>query len=279
KNAGPPSAVGSNGCTQDTLPHLRVPHCRHGHEIATINKRLGTLEPDFPEATVEVCFTDITIELAFEAHEESSFLVNNTHVNNDPLWMWTVMEAFIAVGDHDPTEYLEFEIAPSNRIWTGFIHNPTKDFSSKGTAFIDAWDTYPINYFTENDIQSKTWKSNVSLPLSMFNVEKPEGTKWRMNFFRTYYAVDENSEQEYGAWNPNMQISFHQTPCFGKVQFVEGTGETGSAGAKNDAGGDASNDLWGLMRKDTDSSPVHLSIWFSLFTVLCMACFSVITIV
>jgi hypothetical protein len=31
----------------------------------------------------------------------------------------------------------------------------------------------------------------------MFNVEKPEGTEWGINFFRTYYA-DKYSEQEYG---------------------------------------------------------------------------------
>eukprot|EP00804_Cyclotella_cryptica_P021355 CCRYP_001596-RA/>CCRYP_001596-RA protein AED:0.10 eAED:0.10 QI:1299/1/1/1/0.55/0.6/10/474/1295 len=272
-----PSAVGSHGCTQDTLPHLNVPHCRYGHGTATINRRLGTLATNFPEATVRVCFTENTIELIFEAHKEISFVVNNTHVNNDPLWMWTVMEAFIAVGEHDPTQYLEFEIAPSNRIWTGFIHNPTKDFSSKGTAFIDAWETYPMTYFTVMDIPSQTWKSNVSLPLSMFNVEKPEGTVWRMNFFRTYYAVDENSEQEYGAWNPNKQISFHQTPCFGKVLFVERAGETGSAEANNEFGGDTSSDLWGLMRKDGDSALV--SIWLSPFTVMSMTFFVVAAMV
>eukprot|EP00571_Detonula_confervacea_P004042 CAMPEP_0172328100 /NCGR_PEP_ID=MMETSP1058-20130122/60175_1 /TAXON_ID=83371 /ORGANISM="Detonula confervacea, Strain CCMP 353" /LENGTH=348 /DNA_ID=CAMNT_0013045199 /DNA_START=123 /DNA_END=1170 /DNA_ORIENTATION=+ len=208
-----------HGCVEDTLPQLNVPHCDNGHATATIDKRLGTLEADFPQAYVGLCYTDTTLELIFEAQKETSYLVNDTFVNNDPIWMKTVMEAFIATGDHDPTEYLEFEVAPNNVIWTGMIHNPNKDFTSKATAFIDDWETYPITSVTTKDVGSQTWKSLVSLPLTMFNVEKPEGTVWRMNFFRTYYA-DETSDQEYGAWNPNKLISFHQTPCFGKVQFA-----------------------------------------------------------
>jgi len=93
----------------------------------------------------------------------------------------------------------------SQVIWTGFIHNPNKDFTDKATAFIEDWETYPITTATTKDAAAQTWKSAVSLPLSMFNVESPEGTEWRMNFFRTYYQ-DDTSEQEYGAWNPNKLI-------------------------------------------------------------------------
>jgi hypothetical protein len=191
---------------------------------------------------VDICYTDTTIELTFEATEEASYLVNDTFANNDPLWMWTVMEAFIAIGDHDPTEYLEFEVAPNNKIWTGFIHNPTKDFSSKATAFIDDWETYPITSTTTTDTMSKTWKSEVSLPLSMFNVPSPQFTVWRMNFFRTYFAVDGTSEQEYGAWNPNKLISFHQTPCFGNVVFdTKGTTGNGSEASASDVADEKTN--------------------------------------
>lgn len=97
----------------DTLPELTVPNCIDGSAIATINKRLGTLESNFPEAIVEVCYTDKTIELACEAKHEISNLVNVTQVNNDPLWLWTVTEAFTATDTHNPTKHLEFEVAPT----------------------------------------------------------------------------------------------------------------------------------------------------------------------
>ena len=205
-----------HGCIEDELPSMSVPDCDDGFSIATINKRLGSLAQDFPEATVILCYTDKSLELTFKATGETSYLVNETMVNNDEIWRWTVMEAFIGVGEHAPTRYLEFEVAPNNVTWIGFIHNPNKDFTSKATAFVDDLDTYPITVSTVRNGAEQTWTSTVSLPLSMFNVADPVNTKWRMNFFRTFYK-DENSEQEYGAWIPNKQISFHQSECFGHV--------------------------------------------------------------
>ena len=110
---------GPHGCTADTLPSLTVPHCDSGITTATINKRLGTLAADFPEATVDLCYTDKSIELTFKAQGEKSYHVDEAYGNNDPIWEYTVLEAFIALGGHDPTEYLEFEVAPNNVIWTG----------------------------------------------------------------------------------------------------------------------------------------------------------------
>lgn len=220
--AGAAEETNGHGCTDATLPRLDVPHCSSGTSgVATINRRLVTLKDDFPESTVELCYTDISLELKFQAQDEISFLVNETYVNNDSIWMWTVMEAFIATGDHDPTEYLEFEVAPNNVIYTARIHNPNKDFTKHSAAFIDDWDSYPITSETTRDVEAQTWTSDVSLPLSMFNVAAPEGTQWRMNFFRTFYAssTDSTAEQEYGAWNPNKLVSFHQSPCFGKVRL------------------------------------------------------------
>jgi hypothetical protein len=74
-----------------------VPNCLDGSTIATINKQLGTLEADFPKATVGLSYTKTTLELVFYAKDETFYLVNEAFVNDDPLWMWTVMEAFIAI--------------------------------------------------------------------------------------------------------------------------------------------------------------------------------------
>ncbi|KAL7524871.1 hypothetical protein ACHAXR_000753, partial [Thalassiosira sp. AJA248-18] len=138
------AANDGHGCTESNLPSLEVPRCDNGSEIATINRRLGTLAADFPEGTVELCYTDKTLEMTFKATGEASYHVDEDMANNDPIWMYTVMEAFIGAGDNDPTKYLEFEVSPTNQLWTGWIHNPYKNWTSKATAFIDDWDTYPI---------------------------------------------------------------------------------------------------------------------------------------
>ncbi|KAL7525008.1 hypothetical protein ACHAXR_000818 [Thalassiosira sp. AJA248-18] len=80
----------------------------------------------------------------FKTQEEVSYL-NETMSNNDPIWMYTVVEAFIGTGDNEPTKYLEFEVSPTNQLWTGRIqHNPNKNWTSEATASIDDWGTYPI---------------------------------------------------------------------------------------------------------------------------------------
>ena len=187
---------------------------------AVINKRLGSLADDFPRATVDICYTDTTIRLVFTAYDEVSYHMNESYQNNDPIFDYTVMEAFVAAGGwYDPTSYLEFEVAPNNVTWTGFIQNPNKNFTPSAAAMITDLNVYPIIANTSTDPSQNTWTSVVSLPLSMFNIANPEGTQWRMNFFRTYYK-DSKSPQEFGAWNPNKLISFHQTPYFGKVRFV-----------------------------------------------------------
>ena len=258
-------AAGPHGCDPASLPSLEVPRCGVGRASAAVDRRLGTLAADFPRTTVELCYTDEALELRFLALDETSYLVNNTLVNNDPLWMWTVMEAFIATGRHDPTAYLEFEVAPNNRIWTGLIHNPHKDFTSKATAFIDDWDTYPIVAVTENDVRARMWQSDVSLPLSLFNVAAPAGTVWRMNFFRTYYA-HRGAEQEYGAWNPNKLISFHQTPCFGHVRLAEASAAGTPAGDEAAEGKTADRESWTMAewsKPESESSASRSSAWLS----------------
>lgn len=221
-----------HGCAEP-LPRLDVPHCSSGTSgVATINRRLVTFTA-FPEALVQLCYTDRSLELTFQAREERSYLVNDTYVNNDPIWEWTVMEAFIATGEQDPTHYLEFEVAPNNVLYTAWVHNPNKDFTTNSAAFINDWASYPITSDTTRDAAAQTWTAEVSLPFSMFNVAAPAGTPWRMNFFRTFYANSTTAEQEYGAWNPNKLVSFHQTPCFGKVR-LEGGDDKKAASAKCD---------------------------------------------
>ena len=104
-----------HGCTEATLPRLEVPHCRRGiHGVVRIHRRLVTLHEDFPATRVQLCYTDRALKLTFQAREERSYRVHATYGNNDPSWEWTVLEAFIATGEPDPTHYLELEVAPNN---------------------------------------------------------------------------------------------------------------------------------------------------------------------
>lgn len=201
---------------------------------AVIDHFTGTMAPGFPKATVNVCYTTSTLDLHFVANEEYTYYMNDEYTHhNDPIYEYTVMEAFVAVGPHNPTSYLEFEVNPHNVTWTAYIQNPNGGANPIAAAMIDDLDVYGITASTFINETAKMWTSTVSLPFRMFNIDDPiRHIEWRMNFFRTYFADVGNSsssgatnppqQQLFGAWSPNpvQPASFHQTPYFGRVTLL-----------------------------------------------------------
>ncbi|KAJ3006488.1 UNVERIFIED_CONTAM: hypothetical protein HDU68_004036 [Siphonaria sp. JEL0065] len=201
-----------------------------------IAQTLGDRSPFVAPSTVSLCYTNDAIKLKFANTKEPYYSVNPAYGHNDNIWEQTVAEAFIVNVpnfDVDPQTYLEFEVSPTNQTYSAFIYNPSK-VRAAGTPFdhffvgsqpIDSSNSCKdgrcarfdgITASTVADHDQKTWTSEVSIPLALFNVIRPAGTIWRANFFRTTY---DGTNQQYGAWNAPNVISFHQTPCFGTLQF------------------------------------------------------------
>lgn len=147
--------------------------------MASYNKTFPN-QTHFPPTEVAICYTVDSINLAFTAHNETSFYYNPSQGTNKAIWEYEVMETFIALGDKDPQTYLEFEVNPNNVTFQAFIYNPGK-VRADGAA---------------------------------------QGTKWRMNFFRTVVAPDTFPNQTLSAWSPPDKASFHMTPFFGHVEFI-----------------------------------------------------------
>ncbi|KAM4064534.1 hypothetical protein HRG_005101 [Hirsutella rhossiliensis] len=195
--------------------------------------RVGTLDfaqsvPDrkpFPRTQVDLCYTNEHLEVRFTAYDEVNFYFNESHGTNDDIWAYEVMEAFIHMGTGDPQTYLEFEVSPNNVTYQAFVYNPSKDRSANA-PFDHFFVTDPakdgFSAVTELNRTGNIWKSNVKIPLGLFNVNKgaARGTKWRMNFFRTVVSPTTYPNQELGAWSSPLKASFHITECFGKVLFL-----------------------------------------------------------
>ncbi|KAI9345250.1 hypothetical protein BDR26DRAFT_856613 [Obelidium mucronatum] len=209
-----------------------------GVNIASVQiaQNLGDRSLYAAPSTVSICYTDDAIKLNFLNTKEPYYAVNPAYGHNDNIWEQTVAEAFIVnvpSYDVDPTTYLEFEVSPTNQTYSAFIYNPSK-VRTAGTPFdhffvgsqpIDSTNSCKdgrcarfngITAATTTNKAQKTWTSDVSLPLALFNVNRPAGTIWRANFFRTTF---DGKDQTYGAWNAPNVISFHQVPCFGTLQF------------------------------------------------------------
>ncbi|KAF7324827.1 Carbohydrate-binding domain, family 9-like, subgroup [Mycena kentingensis (nom. inval.)] len=193
------------------VPSLKVPACPAKGSIS-YNLSVPDKAP-FPRTDVDVCYDASAIHITFTAHNETNFFVNKTFGTNDPIYMYTAMETFIALGTGDPQTYLEFEIAPNNvradgaQFDTLYLQDPIGD---------------GLTGVTKTDKPAKLWTSAVRIPLGLFNVDngKAKGTQWRMNFFRIITSPKSFPDQFYGAWNPPSEANFHMTPFFGNVQFV-----------------------------------------------------------
>ena len=215
----PPTSP-ATGCSQ---PNIDVPAypC-----ISTISycKSVpdGTL---FPRTEVDLCYTDEHLHVSFIAYGEVSFYFNASQSTNDDIWKYEVMEAFIQKGTDDPQTYLEFEVNPNNVTYQAFVYNPSK-LRANGEPFDHRFISDPAMHgfssMTKLDMANKLWRSDVKIPLGLFNVDKGEarGTQWRMNFFRTVTSPNSYPKQELGAWNPPDKADFHITSFLGRVHFV-----------------------------------------------------------
>jgi hypothetical protein len=217
------TAANALSAAVENLPHLDVPACP-AKATTAYDKSVPDLA-DFPPTQVDICWTNSHFEIDFTAHAETSFFVNSSYANNDPIWQYTVMETFIATGAEDPTKYLEFEVAPNNVTWTAFIHNPSKvrdDDAPLETFYIDDPLAAGISAHTVLDKETHIWTSYTKIPLHLFHIEEghAKGTKWRMNFFRTVTSPEMFPKQLYGAWNPPNKANFHMTPFFGNIELV-----------------------------------------------------------
>ncbi|GAP87928.1 putative carbohydrate-binding family 9-subgroup [Rosellinia necatrix] len=207
------------------LPSVKVPSCEKGTGSVQYDRSVPNGKEKFPLTKVDLCYTDSDIKITFTAFEEVNFFYNTSHTTNDPLYEYEVMEAFIYHGTSDPKTYLEFEVSPNNVTWQAFIYNPSK-VRAAGAPFDGGKIEMPIIdglvASTSLDRDAGIWVSNATIPLGLFNVEdgEAEGTKWRMNFFRTVVSPDTFPAQGLGAWNPTNMSNFHMTPFFGHVLFV-----------------------------------------------------------
>ncbi|OQR94906.1 hypothetical protein THRCLA_08068 [Thraustotheca clavata] len=215
------SAATDLGCFP--LPTIDVPSCPSTIQ-ADISQRLVDRSP-FPQTHVDICYTDTSIELSFHAKEQINFMTNPEYGYNDNIWQYNVMETFISLGTQDPATYFEFEVSPTNQSYGAFVFNPHKDFSSPIGHFfvganVDEARSFGISVSTQSNEETQMWSANASFPLTLFNVDIPQGTTWRMNFFRKITSPSIFPAQDCGAWNAPNQYNFHETPCFGLVRFV-----------------------------------------------------------
>ncbi|GJN82869.1 carbohydrate-binding domain, family 9-like, subgroup [Purpureocillium lilacinum] len=205
------------------VPSVDVPACPRVGSI-TYSKTVPDQKP-FPRTQVDLCYSAEHLQIGFTAYDEVNFYFNASQGTNGDIWQYEVMEAFVYKGTDDPQTYLEFEVNPNNVTYQAFVYNPSK-VRAEGAPFDHLFVSDPaadgFSATTKLDKPRKYWRSDVKIPLGLFNVDKGKarGTRWRMNFFRTVTSPQTYPDQELGAWSSPNKASFHITPYFGNVRFV-----------------------------------------------------------
>ncbi|KAJ1959755.1 hypothetical protein GGI12_004169 [Dipsacomyces acuminosporus] len=201
---------------------LSIPACPSTASIQ-FNVGIPDLNPSCPLTQVDLCYSPTALQINFTAHNETNFYFDPKQGTNGDIWAYEVMEAFIQKGSADPQTYFEYEVNPNNITYNSFIYNPSGK-RTPGTPFDHAFisdpfgDGFKVN--TVLDKPNKLWRSFSTIPLALFNGETPQGTTWRMNFFRTVTSPSTYPAQQLCGWKNTDMLNFHVTSAFGTVTFI-----------------------------------------------------------
>lgn len=138
---------------------------------------------------------------------------------DDPLWQEEAVEVFLAPGEADPVDYLEFEVSPRGVLFDARIHNPT---SLRADLRADvAWDCPGLRGEAGAGSGRQDWWAVLALPWSglLDRREGPPPSVWRANFYR----IDrpEDGPAEFSAWSPTLvrPADFHKPARFGVLEL------------------------------------------------------------
>lgn len=128
-----------------------------------------------------------------------------SHSERLGLWQYDVVEVFLGTDLKKPSQYMEFEVAPTNERLDVKIRLPEKDF---------AWDSR-FESAVKVDAQRRVWTAELRIPLTaMGSVSPISGARWRINLFRSDCA-----QKAFLAFNPPLVNTTHAPARFGWLEF------------------------------------------------------------
>ncbi len=163
---------------------------------------------------VRVAWDDAALHVRFECVDRHAW--GTFERRDDPLWQEEVVEVFLAPGEADPVDYLEFEVSPRGVLFDARIHNHT---SLRPDLRADvAWDCPCVRWQAGSGTARQDWWAVLALPWSGLAGDPPMEV-WRANFYRIERPAD--GSEEFSAWSPTLvrPADFHKPACFGVLEL------------------------------------------------------------
>jgi len=141
-----------------------------------------------------------------------------THVSrDDPIYNEDVVELFVSVDQRLET-YAEFEFGPKSVMFDALVRNDLQ-----GKIQVDtSWNCEGLRCRVDNRLRERKVVYEIAFPFApLYGGSAPIfmlGTEWIGNFYR----IDRSPEQgdEFTAWSPTRQASFHTPGRFGRIVFA-----------------------------------------------------------
>jgi hypothetical protein len=179
---------------------------------------------DFP-TTISLMADDLYLYVKFECGRDEFVHENHLTQHNEQLYNQEVFELFIAAGEADATEYLEFEINPNNAVWVGKITNP----GLGGGAFSGELVSYETCGIQHEAVKGEdSWSGSFSIPWAL--VPGGRQGQYRLNFYRIVSTKSHPNEDwvcgddcEFLCWSTTMsgaEPAFHRPRRFGYLTIT-----------------------------------------------------------
>lgn len=170
---------------------------------------------------VRMAWDDAALHVRFDCVDRHAW--GTLAQRDDPLWQEEAVEVFLAPGEADPVDYLEFEVSPRGVLFDARIHNPT---SLRADLRADvAWDCPGIRWEAGSGTERQDWWAVLVLPWrGLLDREGPPPPVWRANFYRIERPRIERPEDgpaEFSAWSPTLvrPADFHKPARFGVLEL------------------------------------------------------------
>ncbi len=189
---------------------------------ATFTRATDGAVVDYP-TKVKLMADSQYLHIEFECERNAFVKENYLTGHNDPLYNQEVFELFIAPGEADPVQYLEFEINPNNAIWVGKISNPGLGVTGGITAEMVGHDESGILHSIKQG--EDCWSGSFSIPWSLITGQREE--RYRINFYRIVSTKSHaekdwvcGHDTEFLCWNSTLsgsEAAFHRPKRFGHL--------------------------------------------------------------
>jgi hypothetical protein len=136
---------------------------------------------------------------------------------DDPVWQEEAVELFLAPGDGDPAEYLEFQVSPRGVLFDARVRNPS---SRREDRIVDvSWDCPGVGWCAFTNPEVGAWRAELSIPWAAVAPPCPMPRTWRANFFRIERPRD--AVPEFSCWSATLTdpADFHKPAFFGFLEI------------------------------------------------------------